>query len=310
MHDFQDKIVKAKASYLDNADGGKVAETQAAYATAGGSADERLEQVVYTRFLDPDARKGFFTAYKEIEALWEILSPAAELRDHIDTFKQLVKLYAAVRNAYANRADFVAELARKTQLLVEGSAAMYGLGNFTKSVTFDLRTLTALRQESGPDEAKVFNLVRGLQSEVESEPGLEAVLRPLKERAEHVLKGLEERTTSGLAAMDMLEALAKEKEASVSAARDSTLPPRAFGVYWTLKDEVALQAAGVSAMEFAEEAQTLVGRFPNAAVIADEQRRLRISLYNPLLRVESGERGRLVDLTLAILLGGDADAED
>ena len=156
----------------------------------------------------------------------------------------------------------MAELAHKTRRLVEESAAMYGLGNLTKAVTFDLRTLTALRKESGPDEAKVFNLVRGLQTEVESEPGLEAVLRPLKERAEYVLRGLEERTTSGLAAMDLLEALAKEKEDTVAAARESPLPPRAFGVYWTLKDDAALQSAGVDAMEFAEEAQVLLDRFP------------------------------------------------
>ena len=191
---------------------------------------------------------------------------------------------------------------------MEESAAMYGLGNLTKAATFDLRTLAALRNEPGPDEAKVFNLVRGLQKEVENEPGLGAVLRPLKERAEHVLKGLEARTISGLAAMDMLEALANEKEATVAAARESPLPPSAFGVYWTLKDDAALKAAGVCAMEFAEEAQALVDRFPNAAVNTDEHRRLRISLYNPLLKVESGERGRIVDQTLATLLGGDADA--
>ena len=309
MQDFQDKIAEAKASYLDDADVGRVAETRAAYAAAGGGADQRLEQIVYTRFLDPDARKGFFSAYKEMEVLWEILSPSAELRDHIDTFARLTQLYSVVRNAYADRPDFVAELAHKTQRLVEESAAMHGLGDLTKAVTFDLRTLAALRKESGPDEGKVFNLVRGLQTEVESEPGLESVLRPLKERAESVLKALEERTTTGLAAMDLLEALAKEKEAAVVAARDSTLPPRAFGVYWTLREDAALQAAGVRAMEFAEGAQALLDRFPNAAVNADEQRRLRTSLYNPLLGVESDERGRIVEQTLAILLGGVTDAE-
>ena len=309
MHDFHDKIAEAKARYLNNADGGRVAETRATYATAGGGADERLEHVVYTRFLDPDARKGFFSAYKEIEALWEILSPSAELRDHIDTFGRLTRLYTVVRNAYADRPDFVADLAHKTQRLVEESAAMYGLGNLTKSVTFDLRTLEALRKESGPDEAKVFNLVRGLQTEVESAAGLESVLRPLKARAESVLKGLEERTTTGLAAMDILEILAKEKETAINAARDSALPPRAFGVYWTLKDDAYLQEAGVSATEFAEESQALLDRFPNAAVNADEQRQLRISLYNPLLRVESRNRSRIVDEVLAILLGGTDDAE-
>ena len=309
MRDFQGKIAEAKATYLDSDNGGRVAETRAAYATAGGSADQRLEQIVYTRFLDPDARKGFFSAYKEIEALWEILSPSAELRDHIDTFRRLSQLYAVVRNAYADSPGFVADLAHKTRRLVEESAAMHGLGSLAKSVTFDLRTLTTLRNESGPDEAKVFNLVRGLQTEVESEPELESILRPLKERAESVLKGLEERTTTGLAAMDILEALAREKEKAVTAARDSALPPRAFGVYWTLKEDAALQAAGVSAMEFAEEAHALAERFPNAAVNADEQRRLRTSLYNPLLRVEGRERGRIVDQTLVILLSGDANAE-
>ena len=309
MHDFQDKIAEAKATYLDSGDGDRVAERRAANATDGGSVDQRLEQIVYTRFLDPDARKGFFSAYKEIEALWEVLSPSAELHDHIDTFRRLTQLYAVVRNAYADRPDFVADLAHKTRRLVEESAVMHGLGNLTRSVTFDLRTLSALRRESGSDEAKVFNLVRGLQAEVESDPGLESVLRPLKERAESVLKDLEARTTTGLAALDMLETLAKEKETAVAAARDSTLPPRAFGVYWTLKDDVALRAAGVSAMELAEEAQALAERFPNAAVNADEQRRLRTSLYNPLLRVEGRERGRIVDQTIAILLSGAADAE-
>ncbi len=308
MRDFQDKIAEAKASYLDSEDGGGVAESPATY-VVGGSADERLEQIVYTRFLDPDARKGFFSAYKQIESLWEILSPSAELRDHIDTFKRLARLYAVIRNAYANRPNFVTELAHKTQRLVEESAAMYGLGNLTKAVTFDVRTVTALQKEPGSDEGKVFNLVRGLRAEVESEPGLESVLRPLKERAEHVLKDLEERTTTGLAAMEALAALAKDKDSAVSGASDSTLPPRAFGVYWTLKDDPALTVAGVSAMEFAEEAQALVGRFPNAAVNPDEQRRLRASLYHPLLSVDSSERGRIVDHTLAILLGGDSDAE-
>jgi type I restriction enzyme R subunit len=51
-------------------------------------------------------RKVFFEAYKEIENLWEILSPSPELRDHIKTFKGLAQLYAAVRNAYSDKVGF------------------------------------------------------------------------------------------------------------------------------------------------------------------------------------------------------------
>jgi len=52
-----------------------------------------------SRFLTPEVRKAFFEAYKDIETLWEILSPAPELRDYIETYKHLSQLYAAVRNA-------------------------------------------------------------------------------------------------------------------------------------------------------------------------------------------------------------------
>lgn len=85
LKDFLGKIETAKAEYLE--------------ASGEGSTDERLERMIYGRFLDPEPRKAFFEAYKEIEALWEILSPSAELRDHITTYKRLAQLYAAVRNA-------------------------------------------------------------------------------------------------------------------------------------------------------------------------------------------------------------------
>ena len=268
LTDFQDKIVRAKSDYLEE--------------QGDGAADERLEQLVYGRFLNPENRKAFFDAYKQIEALWEILSPSAELRDYVETFKQLAQLYATVRNAYTTGASYAADLARKTSRMVQERSTQEGLGYLTKTVTFDIQTLNALRGERGSDEAKVFNLVRGLQSGVENDPDMTSVLRPLKDRAEHILKDMEERTTTGLAAMDLLAALAKEKEAAVKSKTDSGLSPRALAVYWTLKDDPDLNAARVNAMDLAREAELLSRRFPNASASADEERRLRAALYRPL----------------------------
>ena len=293
MEDFLEKIERANADYLG--------------AAGSGSADERLEETVYGRFLDPEPRKAFFEAYKEIEALWEILSPSPELRDHVETFKRLTGLYAAVRNAYANRADYAVDLANKTRFLVQDQAVQQGFGYVAKTVTFDLNTLEALRGESGSTEAKVFDLVRGLRQEVENRPNLEAVLRPLKERAESILKEMEERKTTGLAAMDRLAALAGEKEAAMEAARNSGLSPRAFGVHWALKDHAELKAAGVAALDLAQTSETLLARFPNASSNADEKRRLRAALYSPLVNLDKDQRSRVVERILAILLGTDAD---
>jgi type I restriction enzyme R subunit len=289
MRDFLDKIAKAKTDYLD--------------AGEGGDADERLERLVYGRFLDPESRKAFFEAYKDIENLWEILSPSKELVDHIATYKRLTQLYAAVRNAYADKVGFIADFAHKTRQLVVQNAMQGGLGRLTKSITFDVKTLDALRSEKGPDEGKVFNLVRGLQKEIDDNADTAPVLQPLKDRAERILKDLENRNTTGLAAMDLLAALAAERDAAAKAAKDTGLTPKAFAAYWALRDDAALKQTGIDPLELGKEIEKLLARFPNFLVNADEQRQLRAALYRPLITLPKEARTHVVDRIVANLLG-------
>ena len=101
--------------------------------------------------------------------------------------------------------------------------------------------------------------------------------------------------------MDMLAALAAEKDAAMKAAADSGLSTRVFSVFWTLKDDEALRTAKISAMDLAREIEALSTRFPNAAVNPDEQRRLRANLYRPLLALGNEDRARLVDVIVATL---------
>lgn len=289
MKDFLEKIAKASVDYLD--------------AGEGGDADERLERLVYGRFLEPEPRKAFFEAYKDIESLWEILSPSKGLVDHIGTFKRLAQLYAAVRNAYADKIGFVADLAYKTRQLVEQNATQEGLGRLTKSVTFDVKTLEALRTDKGSDEGKVFNLVRGLQKEIDDNAEAAPVLQPLKDRAERILKNLENRNTTGLAAMDLLAALAAEKDAASKAAKDTGLPPKAFAAFWALRDNPALKGSGIDPLDLAKEIEKLLVRFANAKVNPDEQRQLRASLYRPLISLPKDARTGVVDVIMANVLG-------
>jgi type I restriction enzyme R subunit len=284
MKDFLEKIAKASTDYLD--------------AGEGGDADERLERLVYGRFLEPEPRKEFFEAYKDIENLWEILSPSKELVDNIATYKRLAQLYAAVRNAYADKIGFVADLAYKTRQLVEQNAMQAGLGQLTKSVTFDLKTLEALRSDKGSDEGKVFNLVRGLQHEIDEDADAAPVLQPLRDRAERIIKDLENRNTSGWVAMDLLAALAAEKDEATTAAKHTGLTTKAFAAYWSIRDEPRLKKAKLDALAVAKELEKLLQRFPNSDVNPDELRQLRAALYRPLLAVPPKERTELVEIIM------------
>ena len=292
LESFIEKITAAKIDYLDNTD--------------EGSADERLENMIYGRFLDPEPRKHFFDVYKKIESLWEILSPSPELRDYIDTFKQLAQLYATTRNAYMNRSAYVADLARKTSRLIQQSATQQGLERLTRSVTFDVETLKNLHTEPGSDEGKVFNLLRGLQKEIEEKPEMAPVLQTLQARAERILEDMQNRKITGLTALEQLAALAKKKEEVLQSAHDSGLSPRGISVYLTLED-AGSYTVRASAKQLAEKADMLYTQFPNAAVNADEQRRLRAGLYGPLLDIglEQPERTQVVNLVYKALVGYD-----
>ena len=48
-------------------------------------------------------------------------------------------------------------------------------------------------------------------------------------------------------------------------------------------------------------------RFPNAAVNAEELRRLRAALYKPLLGLHKNERGKVVKHILALLVSSGDD---
>ncbi|MCY4498603.1 MAG: HsdR family type I site-specific deoxyribonuclease, partial [Rhodospirillaceae bacterium] len=293
LADLLEKLAKAEAAFLVEAE--------------GGSADERLERVIYGRFRDSEIRGEFYERFREIEALWEILSPAPELRDHLPIYRRLAGLYQAVRNAYSSQPDYTAEFARKTRELVQSSVVQEPLGRYARTVTFDAETLAELRKEETSDEGKVFNLVRGLRKEVEETPDLEPVLLPLKERAERIQKDLEERKVTALAALDQLEVLAREKTEALKEAQRIGLPPLAFAIYWQFRSDRALAAAGLVPVDLARRAEELARGVPAAATNAEEHRRLRASLYGPVIKLEPADRLRVVARILELLLPTDRD---
>lgn len=292
LEDFKGRMQKAVADYLEDGQ--------------GDGPDERLERVVFKQLLPPEARKVFYETYKDIEALWEILSPSPELRDHIDNYKKLSVLYATVRNAYrTGEAIFAADLAHKTKRLIQEHAEQQGLGRLTKSVTFDVATLEALRKEKGSDESKVFNLVRGLQQEIEEDAQAAVMLQSLKEKAERILKDLEDRKTTGLDAMERLAALAAEKEEAQKAAQSSGLSPRSFAVAWALREDKTLAAARLVSLELAKAVEDLLKAFPNLDVNPEEKRAFRSRLYKPLIQLAAEDRARIVEIVMNLVAGED-----
>ncbi len=260
-----------------------------AQAGTSGSNDEKLDKLLYVTFLDKATRQVFIDFFKEIETLYEILSPDPELRDHIEEYNRLADLYVMLRNAYGRKTTFLGEVAHKTEMLVRENAASHGLSRLTKTVEFDETALKALKDKAGSDNGKVINLVKSLTKTAADRGAKEPYLISIAERADSVMTALEDRQVSTTDAMAQIEAIMREKLEAEKARKQSALDPDTFEIFWLLQQ----QKVG-DALLLAKEINSVYARFPNFASNADEMRQLKAEIYKSLLRVVSGRR--MIDL--------------
>jgi type I restriction enzyme R subunit len=260
-----------------------------AAAGTGGGNDEKLDTLLYVTFLDKTKRQEYIDFFKEVETLYEILSPDPQLRDYIDDYNRLADLYVMLRNAYGEKTSFLGEIAHKTEILVRANAASHGLSKLTKTVEFDEAALKALKDEKGSDNGKIINLVKSLGKTANDRGAKEPYLISIAERAESVMTALEDRQVSTTEALARIEALMKERLDAEKARRESGLDPDTFEIFWFLQQEKLPDV-----IMLAKEINAVYTRFPNFASNADEQRQLKAEIYKSLLRVVSGKR--MVDI--------------
>jgi type I restriction enzyme, R subunit len=268
-----------------------------AYLTAAGKRagnDELLDTLLYEIFLDKDKRQVFDEFFKEVETLYEILSPDPQLRDYIDDYNHLADIYVMLRNAYGKKTTFLGDIAHKTEMLVRENAAAHGLDKLSKTVEFDEAALKALKDEKGSENGKVINLVKSLSTSASERGEKEPYLISIGERAESILTALEDRQISTDEAMARIESLMEEKIKAEKARKESGLDPGTFEVFWFLQQEKISNATML-----AREISDVYARFPNAASSEDEKRQLKAEIYKSLLREVSGKR--MVEIGEALL---------
>ena len=175
-----------------------------------GFIDKDVDNLI-EHFRDKGVRKEFFKEYKEIEMLYEIISPDAFLRPFIDDYTTLSSIYAVVRNAYAKRVYVDRAFQKKTNELVQQHIDTAGVREpETKYVRIDEETIETIKAAEDGDATKVINLVKSIQKTAEEESD-DPFLIALADRAQAVQESFEDKQT---ATTDALEGLLAEVQAN------------------------------------------------------------------------------------------------
>jgi type I restriction enzyme R subunit len=259
-----------------------------------GPIDDKAVERAIDSFADKEKRERFYKFFKEIEMLYEIISPDPFLREHIDSYGKLSVLYEIVRNAFIKRIALYKDIAKKTEGLVRERAEAYGLDAATPIVKIDEKTLDALKKSDSSEPSKVINLGKGLAQKVFEEGEKQPYLIPIGERAEAILDSYDDRQINTQDALEQLRKLLEEYIQARKEQEKSGFDLNTFTVYWVLKQ------AGVSQPEkTAPLVEAAFRQFPNYVYNAADRRQLKAELYKALLPAAGKER--MVDLAERIL---------
>jgi type I restriction enzyme R subunit len=162
-------------------------------------------------FRDKERRKEFFKEYKELEMLYEIISPDAFLRPFIDNYTSLSAMYAVVAKAYTKTVYVDKAFQRKTNELVQKHVTLSPIAAVTDFIAINEQTIDLIKQKHGGDDTKVINLIKSIEKTAEEESG-DPFLVAMADRAKAIQDSYEDRQTSTQEAMDELLAEIKRNE--------------------------------------------------------------------------------------------------
>jgi len=150
---------------------------------------------LFEHFRDKERRKEFFKEYKEIEMLYEIISPDAYLRPFIEDYTTLSRIYDVVRKACTKRVYVDRDFQKKTNELVQGHVGASLSEPETPYVFIDRRTLETIAAKDEGKATKVINLVKAIEKSAEEQSD-DPFLVAMAERAKAVQEAFEERQST------------------------------------------------------------------------------------------------------------------
>lgn len=243
-----------------------------------GKTGDKAAEAVLEHFRDREVRQEFYQYFKELQDIYEILSPDPFLRQFLSDYEELSRMYLLLRGSYESGIPVDREFLRKTAQLVREHTTTGFIQYPDGFHKLDAETLKMIAKEDAPDTVKVFNLIKAIRTLVEQEGMRSPYLIPIGERAEQVIHAFEERQITTKSALEQLQLQLQECIEGKKAEQQSDLSPEGFAVFWLLKREGVEKAEAA-----ARQADAAFKQFPHWENSGEQERGLRIALFKALI---------------------------
>jgi type I restriction enzyme R subunit len=246
--------------------------------SAGALQSDKAVEAVLEHFRDKEKREEFYAFFKELQNIYEILSPDAFLRPFLADYDALLRMFHLLRANYDRDQPVDKEFLRKTARLVQAHTQSGAIEDPTKFHALNAKALEAIARQKQSDTVKVFNLLKALANLVNAKAGGEPYLISIGDRAEEIAEAFESRQMTTQQALELLEKLIAELKGAEKD-RDATgLSPEAFAVFYVLKTD------GVDdPLKAARAVEAAFQQYPHWQTSEHQEQDVRRSIYKALI---------------------------
>lgn len=282
---FAELMAQARAVYLTPEN----TEESSAGPVRSVASNDKLAESVLLRFRDKEQREAFYRFFRELEELYEILSPDPFLRPYLKDYQRLVEMYRLLRSAYEPHVSVDKSFLRKTAEIVQQHTRTDAIHEPRATYEIGPATLLALLNEDKPETVKVFNLLKELHRLVEEGRRAAPYLLSIGERAEEIRRRFEERQIESQQALQELDELVRqlqeaeeERRSKMGDLSDRPYALQAFAIEWWLRTH---RIDPQQALHVAQAMETAFADFPHWMNSSQQEGELRTRLYKSLSEI-------------------------
>jgi len=240
--------------------------------------DKTVERAIEI-FSDKDKREDFYKFFKQLEMLYEIISPDKFLRDYINDYWRISYLYSIIRNAFAKRILLDKELMRKTSDLVKKHVYSTDISSTLPIYEIKEDTLEALKKSDKSDNVKIINLRKSILKFIDDNQDTQPYLISIGEKTQTVIELYDDRRIATLEALKRLEEIIREINQARREQTEKNFDVNTFTIYWLFKKSKVAKP-DILAVKIND----IFEVYPNWRLNSEESRELTTQLYKILLK--------------------------
>lgn len=263
-----------------------------------GKSQDKAVEAILIHFMDEQTRHEYYSFYKELSSIYEILSPDAFLRPYIEDYDTLSRIYKILREAYDPGIPIDKDFLRKTAKLVQEHTKSGVIQPTLDIYEINEETLRKIEESKASDTEKVFNLLKGIFGTVTRDSQLSPYLISIGEKAEEIANLFKQRQLSTQQTLEELRRIVSEMNEARREQAEKNMPVEVFAVMWLLKKAGIKDAEGS-----ANQMKDTFEKFPHWKTSEKHEREIRNQLYKIMVKTGIKNFIDIVKKIMQILTG-------